>query len=338
VSEEACRLLLASDLVDLHLDTEVPVRLFGYDPLRRHRLLSRRGSPLFGHADFPRLISGGFSGVVWDIATNPLRRAGRRAEQTLRNIAAVIQRVERHPDRLRLVRTASEYREARSSGRLAVWLALQGGNAFAVRIEDLDRIPGDAVCRITLVHLTNSRLGATSSPLKLRPGGLTRYGRDFLQALQARRILVDLAHIHPRGFWDAVETADPAWPLIASHTGVTGVRPHWRNLDDHQLRALGRSGGLAGVIFNCNFLAPGLWSATSEHVLAHLAHIVAVAGEEAAALGTDYDGLILPPTDLPDPTFLPRLVERMLRRRWSAERIAKILGGNWLRVLAQVRP
>ena len=338
VSEEACRLLLDSELIDLHLDTGVPFRLFGYDPARRHHNLFERGSPCVGQADFPRLLEGGYAGVVWDIATNPLRSARGRTEQTLRNIATVRDLVGRFGDKLALVRSLREYREARTGGKLAVWVAIQGGNAFSERVEDLDRIPQDLVCRITLVHLTNSTLGATSSPLKARPGGLTGYGREFLRAMQERRILVDLAHIHPRGFWDAVEVADPQWPLIASHTGVTGVRPHWRNIDDRQLRVLADRGGVAGVIYHCGFLAPGFWSATCQQLVDHLAHIVNVAGEDCAALGSDYDGMILPPVDLPDPTHHPRLVQRMLDRGWTQGRIAKILGGNWLRVLEAVRP
>jgi membrane dipeptidase len=322
----------------LHLDTDVPVRLFGYNPLRRHRSWLTEPMPFFGHADLPRLIEGGFTGVVWDIATNPFRSRRGRVRQTLRNLQRVIDRVQAHPARLALVRTASDYRQARAQGKLAVWLALQGGNAFADGIADLDRIPQDAVCRITVVHLTSSALGVTSSPVKLRPGGLTPYGREFVQALQQRRILVDLAHIHPQGFWDAVQTAEAGIPLIASHTGVSGVRPHWRNLDDQQLRALADSGGVAGIIYHSLFLKPGFWSARCEDVLLHLEHVIRVAGEDCAALGSDYDGLIFPPKDLPDPTHHPRLVEGMLRRGWSPERIGKILGGNWLRVLGTVRP
>jgi membrane dipeptidase len=337
VSDEACRLLLGSDLVDLHVDTEVPARLFGYDPARRHHSW-RGGTPFFGHADFPRLLEGGFTGAVWDMATNPLRTRRGRVRQTIANLERAIRRIEAHPEQLRLVRTASDYRRARADGCLALWLGIQGGNAFAERLEDLELIPQDAVCRVTLVHLTTSRLGTTSSPLRLRAGGLTAYGRRFVGALQERRIVVDLAHIHPQGFWDAVRTADPRWPLIASHTGVSGVRPHWRNLDDEQLRAIARSGGVVGIIYHSWFLRAGLGRASCEDVADHLEHVVRVAGEDCAALGSDYDGLIVPPRDLPDPTAHPVLVERLLRRGFTPEQIRKMLGGNWLRVLEAVRP
>jgi membrane dipeptidase len=73
-------------------------------------------------------------------------------------------------------------------------------------------------------------------------------------------------------------------------------------------------------------------------VLRHLAHIVDVVGDEHAALGSDWDGFIVPPPELRDVTCLPAVVAEMLSRGWSEERIGRILGGNLRRCLAAVRP
>ena len=74
-----------------------------------------------------------------------------------------------------------------------------------------------------------------------------------------------------------------------------------------------------------------------ESVLRHLARIVDTVGEDHASLGSDWDGAINPPRDIPTPLELPRLVEGMLRRGWKPERISKILGGNFLRTVAALR-
>ncbi len=335
VEERACEIVLESHLIDLHLDTEVPVRLLGYDPGLRHESW-RNGTPFFGQTDYPRLLEGGVTGVVYDIATNPLRCRASRTAQTVKNIRAAVERIERNPE-LRVVRTLADYQAALRDGKLAFWLAVQGGNAFS-RIEDLDQIPGDVVCRVTLVHLTSSELGTTSSPLRVRTRGLTDYGRRYLEALQERRILVDLAHIHPTGFWDAVDCADKEQPLIASHTGVCGVYRHWRNLDDRQLRAIAERNGVVGIIFHSGFLQRGEFRTDARTLVRHIRHVMDVAGEETPALGSDYDGLIIPPRDLPDPTCLPRLVQEMLNAGLDKGQIRKVLGENWLRVLGAVRP
>ena len=71
-SVDAVRLVRACDVIDLHVDTFIPPRLWGYDPLVRHR-----GGPLgrffFGHLDVPRMYDGGLGGAMWSITTNPLR-------------------------------------------------------------------------------------------------------------------------------------------------------------------------------------------------------------------------------------------------------------------------
>jgi membrane dipeptidase len=218
--------------------------------------------------------------------------------------------------------------------------AIQGGNALEAAPELAASIPDDIITRVTLVHLTNSAFGTTSSPLALwRSGkGLTTKGREMVQSLNAQRILVDLAHINPEGFWDAVDVHDMSQPLIATHTGVDGVRPHWRNLDDKQLKAIAETGGTIGVIFALPFLKRRGGPSNLDMVLEHLEHIIAVCGEDHASIGSDYDGAIVPPRDCRDGLAYPRMTQRMLERGWSATRVEKVLRGNALRVLGAVRP
>ena len=72
--------------------------------------------------------------------------------------------------------------------------------------------------------------------------------------MNARRMFVDLAHIHESAFWDAVTEHDRSQPLIDTHTGVAGVTPHWRNLTDNQVKAIADTGGVVGIIFAEEFL------------------------------------------------------------------------------------
>lgn len=335
VSADAVALLLSAGLIDLHLDLDVPVRLFGWRP-ERHHGEAQRVSPLFGQTDFPRLREGGFSGVVYDIATNPLRTAAGRLAATRANVARVQETVARWPNDLVLCRTASDYAAARASGRLAVWLSLQGGNAVSADPSALEGPLGAALQRITLVHLTTSDLGGTSSPAG--PDiGLTEVGRAVIAACNAHRILVDLAHAGKRTFWEALGAHAPDLPPVVSHTGVDGVRPHWRNLDDDQLRAIADRGGVVGVMYQSSFLDRVWYACARARVLDHLDHIHRVVGDGVAAIGTDYDGAIVPPADLPDPIGHARLVQDMLDRRWSEARIRGILAANYLRVVAAVR-
>ncbi|MEE8581455.1 MAG: membrane dipeptidase [Myxococcota bacterium] len=342
ISREAVELYLASDVLDLHLDSFIWCRLLGYDLRRRHEPGPTRGRFL-SQVDFPRVREGALGGGIWSITTNPWRRSGRRPERLVENLRRLQGIFASVPDDFAVVRNAAEYRRARDAGRHAAFLGIQGGNALDRDLDALDLIPDDLILRITLVHLTNSRIGVTSAPTGAWWGrgkrglGLSDFGRDYVRRLNEKRILVDLAHINRSGFFDAVEVHDPALPLIVTHTGVVGVTPHWRNLDDEQLRAVAESGGTVGVMYQTSFLGEPFFGGRAEGVVRHLAHIVRTVGEDFASLGSDWDGAINPPRDLRSPLDLPRLVEAMLRRRFSPERIQKILGGNFLRVVGALR-
>jgi membrane dipeptidase len=336
VSREAVELYLDCDVIDLHLDSFIWTRTFGYDLRRRHGL-----GPLRGHflsqVDFPRVREAALTGATWVITTNPWRRAEARPAVFLENLRRLQAIFESVPEDFQVVRNAAQYRAARAAGRHAAFLGIQGGNALDRDLDALDLIPDDLVLRITLVHLTNSRIGATSAPHRSGRSGLTDFGRAFVRRLDEKRIFVDLAHVDRAGFFDALEVHDRSQPVLVTHTGVNGVHRHWRNLDDDQLRAVADTGGTVGIMYQSSFLGDSWRGGRAESVVAHLAHVVETVGEDHASLGSDWDGAINPPRDLRSPRELPRLVELMLRRGFGPERVRKILGANFLRVVAALR-
>jgi membrane dipeptidase len=119
---------------------------------------------------------------------------------------------------------------------------------------------------------------------------------------------------------------------MVSHTGVLGVHAHWRNIDDEQLRAVADKGGCVGIIFARRYLG----SASIDAVVDHLLHVIDVAGEDVPALGSDFDGFVVPPDGLEDVAALPNLTVALSRRGVGAGVLEKILGGNVLRVLDAV--
>jgi membrane dipeptidase len=338
ISDEAAHLTVTSDLIDLHIDTFIPPRLplIRYDVFKRHRGAGR----FFGHLDVPRIIDGGLDGAMWSITTNPFRTAASRWRVFQKNFQRFQDMVTASEGRLALVTDSAAYRAAKAAGKHAIFLSIQGGNALEAAPGHLDALGDHPIVRVTLVHLTNSAFGITSSPFRGWKGkrGLTEDGRAFIASLNRHRVFVDLAHINAAGFWDAVEASDPSQPLIATHTGVTGVKPHWRNLDDRQVRAIADRGGVVGIIFASNFLRPRGVANDAEVVVRHMEHVIKVGGEDAVAVGSDYDGAIVPPPDLRDGLAYGRLVQAMLTRRWSGDRIRKALGANFLACLDRLRP
>ena len=336
LSREAHEIYRASQIVDLHVDTFIWTRIFGYDLLRRHGR-GPLGARFLGQADLPRLREANVGGAIWSITTNPLRRRSRRTMVFRKNLERLIAIFARAPGEVTLCRSAADHRAARTAGRHAAFLGVQGGNAFDGDLV-LETFDASLLLKVTLVHLSTSSLGSTSAPSLGKKGGLSDRGRTLVRALNHHRVFVDLAHINRQGFFDAVEVHDRTQPLLVSHTGIAGVHRHWRNVDDEQLRAVANTGGVVGVMYQSSFLGEPALFGRAEAIVKHLSHIIDVVGEDFAALGSDWDGAIVTPRDMATCLELPYLCELMLRRGWSAERIHKIFGGNFLRALAALRP
>ncbi|MGD8858881.1 MAG: membrane dipeptidase [Myxococcales bacterium] len=339
VSVEAIELYRDCDVIDLHVDSFIWARVFGYDLRKRH------GSGVFGgrfysQVDFPRAREAGLTGALWSITTNPYRGRAARARAFDSNLRRLRTTIEAASDDFSLVTDLAGYRAARAAGKHGAFIAVQGGNAVDAGDSAIDTLIDGGVIAVTLVHLSTSRLGATSSPV--RSGGdvgLRDFGRHYVERLNAARVFVDLAHISERGFWDAVEVHDRTQPLLVSHTGLSGVHPLWRNIDDRQLRAVADTGGTVGVIFHSGYLGDPYWSGgKAQTIVEHLEHVVSVVGADHAALGSDWDGLIITPRDMPTCLELPRLVQIMLERGWCDGDIRKVLGASYLRALSLLRP
>jgi membrane dipeptidase len=336
ITREAVEVYLSSDVIDLHIDSFIWHRLFGYALTRRHGRGLFNGR-FFSQVDFPRILEARITGATWAITTNPVRTAEGRAvalQENLRSLCSLLE----HADGFQVVRSAAEYRQARSRGLHGAFIGVQGASAFGDDLSLFDRLEPGLMIRVTLLHLYRSRLGTSSAPPHFNEdSGLSELGHGFVSRLNERHIFVDLAHISKNGFWDAVRAHDPSQPLLVSHTGVSGVWPHWRNLDDRQLYAIADTGGTVGIMYHVPFLTPSYGASGLEAVLLHMQHVVNTVGDEHVSLGSDWDGMIITPRDMPTCLELPRLVQGMLERKWSAERIKKILGGNFLRALSDLR-
>lgn len=339
ISEGALDVYLGSEVVDLHLDTFIWSRVLGYDMCKRHGLGLLNGH-FYRQVDLPRVREARLTGGMWSITTNPLRTSAARFEAFKCNVTRLRAELARASDDVAVVRNRAEYGAASALGKHAAMLAVQGGNALDLGPQAWSALDGGWITRVTLVHMSQSRFGTSSRAIGNVQAGLTGLGREFVRELNRRRILVDLAHISKRGFADAAAVHDPTLPMIVTHSGVDGVYPCWRNLDDGQLRTIAKSGGVIGVVFHSGYLSKtkfGLGRGRASDIAAHIDHIVRTVGEDFAAIGSDFDGMIVPPSDLKSCLQMPVLVQAMLDRGLSETAISKVLGGNFLRVFAAMR-
>jgi membrane dipeptidase len=165
--------------------------------------------------------------------------------------------------------------------------------------------------------------------------GLTPQGFALLRRCAELGILIDVSHLTEAGFWD-VASRD-AGPIVASHSGAHAISPCSRNLTDQQLDAIGRSGGLVGIVFACGFLRPDFVDSPQttplELIVRHASHVADRIGVEHVGLGSDFDGAYIP-SELGDVAGLPRLLNALRDTGgFTPAEVEAIAWHNWRRVL-----
>ena len=163
--------------------------------------------------------------------------------------------------------------------------------------------------------------------------GLTDPGKRLVDACNQLGVMIDLAHLNEKGFWDVADRSSA--PLVSSHTAAHALIPKARNLTDEQLRAVGESGGVVGVIFSVNDLDGGKQpkeDAPISAIIKHIQYVAALIGVDHVAFGSDFDGTKIP-SQLGDISALQKLVALLEGSGFSLEEREKICWRNWLRVL-----
>lgn len=222
-------------------------------------------------------------------------------------------------------------------GTHAAILHFEGAEPIAEDLSNLERYYEQGLRSLGLVWSRPNAFGwgvpfrFPSSP-DTGPG-LTSAGRELVQACNELGIMLDLSHLNEAGFWDVAHLSDR--PLVATHSNAHALCPSSRNLTDEQLKAIADSGGLVGV----NFYTGDLRDDGEEEpdtdtdvIYEQLEYLAEQIGIEHLALGTDFDGAVVP-YDVDGVEYLPDLLQGLANRGWSQDDIEMLGFENWRRVL-----
>ena len=321
IGERARRLHDEAVVIDLHVDSLL---------WRRDLRLADQG----GQVDFPRMRAGGLDVAAFTIPTAFFGVAGLKAfhdRWTPRTWFSPWERLKHQlskmagfEDRGAITVTADPALLREQKG-LYGFHGIEGAHALESDVRRVREVAARGVVFIGPVHLTNNAFGGSSSG---SDRGLTALGRSLVTEMNRAGVLLDLAHASGETFDESLALTEI--PPLVSHSGMRAVHDTWRNLGDDQIRAVASRGGVIGVML----APPALRNASLEEALRHIEHVMAVGGEDAVAIGSDFDGYVTPPIGADG---LPALTELMLRRGFSDERIRKVLGGNVLRLLQSRR-
>ena len=356
-------------VIDTHLDIASRFDSGEWDFAERHRFEWDRSQ-----VDLPRMIEGGLDGGFFVIYTaqgelTPAGYAEARSAALVR--AAAIRRVlGENRDRMGLALTAEDAERLHREGKRIGFISIENSWPLGEDLGLLQTFHRLGVRMAGPVHSRNNQF-ADSTTDTPRWNGLSPLGRQWVAEMNRLGMLIDGSHSSDAVFDQMLELSRV--PIVLSHSGPRALYDHKRNLDDARMRRLARAGGV--MFMNTIFLGPddrspersaisgrqenwrNLNSAERRRLLADktaldaqrpftsttfdmfmrsMLHAIAVMGVDHVGLGADWDGgggVV----GMEDVSRLPRITARLRREGFSESDIAKIMGGNLLRVMRQAQ-
>lgn len=232
-----------------------------------------------------------------------------------------------------IARTPADLYEDKRRGRRSIMFGIENGLALNHDLANIEHFARRGVVYITLCHNGDNDICDSARGCNTY-GGVSRFGEQVIREMNRQGIMVDLSHAAEKSFYDALDISTK--PIVCSHSNCKALCDVPRNLTDDQLRALAAKGGVAHVTLYHGFLRNDRCEASIMDAMAHLEHAIKIMGVEHVGLGSDFDG------DggvkgIADSSEMINFTLHLLRRRYNERDIARIWGGNWLRVMAKVQ-
>ena len=363
------RILKKTPLIDGHNDLPWELRQnHEYRTEGLERGTAQREKPLM--TDMERLHRGRVGAQLWSVYINAATKGDEAIRQTIEQLDAVDRMVKAYPGDLEWARTADDIVRIHKKGRIASMAGIEGGDQTGNNLAALRQFYKLGARYMTLTHSKTTEWAdsATDAP---KHGGLSPFGVKVVHEMNRLGMLVDLSHVSEETMADALDATRA--PVIFSHSSARAVNHHPRNVPDSILQRLPANGGVVMINFYTGFVSeqyrqwnadrlaeearlkslnPGdpklveqemaAWAsgnpaplATIQQVADHIDHVAKVAGYDHVGIGADLDGIDLAPKGLDSVDGYPLVFAELIRRGWSDANLAKLAGGNFLRVLRQ---
>ena len=335
VSEQVLNLHQQLTIADLHADS----LLWGRDLL---------GRSSYGHVDIPRLADGNVALQVFSLPTKTPHGLNIESNDDKSDDIFWLAIAEHWPPRTwrslteRALYQAQRLHEFASASRggfsliessadlsnylrhrqaneklTAGLLAIEGAQALDGKLENLDLLYSAGYRMMSPSHFFDTDIGGSAAGVgKI---GLTDKGRAWVREMEARRMIIDLAHASAKTIDDVLTIATR--PVVVSHTGVKGTCNNNRNLSDDQIRAVAAKGGLIGI---------GYWDTATcgkdaRAIVLAMRYVSNLVGAEHVALGSDFDGAVTEPFDT---TGVVEITGAMIDAGYSEAEVRMIMGEN----------
>lgn len=314
--------------IDTHTDTPFWFRRAGFDIADRER----------NRVNIPKMREGRLDGVFLAAFIGQKERDEVSSQEAVRKVTGLIEGIhaqaERNRDICGIAVTRQDLVRLKQEGKKAFFIGIENGYGIGKDLSNIARFKRMGVNYITLCHSYDNDICDSSTHTKREWHGLSPFGKEVVREMNRQGIMIDLSHASEETFWDVIEQTKT--PVICSHSSAKALCGSDRNLTDEQLRALAKNGGVAQVCLLDRYINRDYKKASLTDAIEHIDHMVRVAGVEHVGIGSDFDGgggLIGCEAD----NDFIQITVKLIERGYSETDIAKIWGGNLLRVMDEVQ-
>eukprot|EP01080_Neovahlkampfia_damariscottae_P008314 gene8314-138_t len=205
--------------------------------------------------------------------------------------------------------------------------SIEGAHVLDGKIENVDKLYTSGVRMFGFAHFVDNLVCGSAHGTEKH--GLTEFGRMVVKRVKELNMIIDLAHVSRKAFFDILELIKDT-PIIVSHAGVQGTCPGVRNLDDEQIKAIAKSKGVIGVAFFKNAVCGNF---EPKDIVKAISYVSKLVGIDHVSLGSDFDGAVKTRFDT---SQLNLITNELLKQNFSIKDIEKIMGENVYRVFLNV--
>lgn len=324
-------------VVDLHCDT-IPNM---YSALREGKEISLLSNSM--KIDLKKMKAGNYMCQCFSLFTHlgALRARGETPFEHVSKLADYWKaQIAQYPSLIGQVTSCEEIIKNSTEGKLSAMMTVEEGGVYEGKLENLYALYEKGVRMSTLTWNYKNELGFPNpADEKGKPripdfaNGLTDTGKSFVEEMERIGMLIDVSHLNDAGIRDVLGITKG--PIIASHSNARGICSHLRNLTDENVRDIGERGGIIGINYLVDFLEDNAETGRIDQMIEHMKYIKNLAGIDAIALGSDFDGFG-EPCELTGADKVQLLAERMEKRGFTENEISKVFYKNALRVFRDV--
>ncbi len=261
----------------------------------------------------------------------PLENLSSLTKRATYQAAKLKEYADRSDGKLVLIRTKTDLKnflERRKTEKIVGgWLGIEGAHALDGKVENVDVLFDAGFRMMSPSHFFDNDIGGSAHGIQKY--GLTDKGKEMIRRMESKGMLVDLAHASAATIDDVLAIVTK--PVVISHTGVRGTCDNQRNLSDEQLKKIAKTGGVVGI----GFWETAVCSEDAQSIAKAIRYAANVIGANHVGLGSDFDGSVKVPFDTSGEALI---TEALINENFTDEEIAKIMGGNVVKLLGENLP